>query len=215
MKRITRILCVCSISLATFGSHAQVFNEGDIGVEVYYGTPTLFQRFAKAVFEIDSLSVNNINVSNAGPVGIRGEYMVSQKFGLGIDFGFNNIRVTADRTESVYNSSTDTYNDVVYQDQLNTTKFGGMVTFNYHFLEEERLDLAVTGGVGYGYRTFSVSSTQPEFDDKKYSIGTIVWPLALRVGFVGRYYFTPNIGLNLGLGLGHGGIMNGGVSFKF
>jgi hypothetical protein len=39
-------------------------------------------------------------------------------------------------------------------------------------------------------------------------------PVAMRVGVGMRYFFTKNIGANLGLGFGQGGIINAGLSFK-
>jgi opacity protein-like surface antigen len=40
-------------------------------------------------------------------------------------------------------------------------------------------------------------------------------PVASRIGVGLRYFFTDNLGANLGLGFGQGGLINVGISAKF
>jgi hypothetical protein len=40
-------------------------------------------------------------------------------------------------------------------------------------------------------------------------------PVGFKLGVIMRYFFTDNIGMNLGVGLGQGGLLNGGLSVKF
>ena len=40
-------------------------------------------------------------------------------------------------------------------------------------------------------------------------------PISYKIGVGMRYFFTENIGANLALGLGQGGLVNVGVSAKF
>ena len=56
-------------------------------------------------------------------------------------------------------------------------------------------------------------SNDPDFVDDSASLTAI--PVAGRIGLGMRYFFTDNIGINLGVGFGQGGILNGGLSFKF
>ena len=39
-------------------------------------------------------------------------------------------------------------------------------------------------------------------------------PVAMRIGAGMRYFFTDNIGANVAIGIGQGGILNAGLSFK-
>jgi outer membrane protein W len=88
-----------------------------------------------------------------------------------------------------------------------------MVTFNYHFLESnDNLDAYFMVGAGYGNRSFTFSSTDPNYTEA--SVKSII-PVASRIGVGMRYFFTDNIGLNLAIGFGQGGLVNGGLSLKF
>ena len=71
-----------------------------------------------------------------------------------------------------------------------------MVTFNFHFLESnDNLDAYFMVGAGYGNRSFKFESTDPDYTDE--TIDGLI-PVASRVGVGMRYFFTDNIGLNLG-----------------
>jgi opacity protein-like surface antigen len=105
------------------------------------------------------------------------------------------------------------FEDVTYEYDFSTAKFAAMVTFNYHFVNTDVLDVYGMAGAGYKNRNFTFSSTDPNYIEETIS-GTLI-PVSLRVGLGMRYFFTDNIGLNLALGLGQGGIINGGFTVKF
>lgn len=194
MKKI--ILSLSLVFGALFNSNvkAQAIQEGNILIDTYYGFPNLYSTVLKAAYE----TYTDISISSLGPVGLRGEYLFTDKIGLGLDFCYSNMNL------SYTDISTGTY-------KVGTYKIGGMVTFNYHFADHNNFDAFFTTGVGFNNRTFTYSDP---------SMGTVsssgfnAIPVAARVGVGMRYFFTPNLGLNLGLGLGQGSLLNGGVSFK-
>ena len=67
-------------------------------------------------------------------------------------------------------------------------------------------------GAGYGNRSFTFKSTDPNYTEA--SVKSLI-PVASRIGVGLRYFFTDNIGANLALGFGQGGLLNAGISFKF
>jgi hypothetical protein len=213
MKKIVYLTIVMSFIGMSNVTHSQVLVQDNVIIDLSYGAPTIVQRLVKSV--ISDSSVNgNIAVANFGPLTFRGEYMVSDEFGFGIDVSVNRTAADWNRQEVYYNNATNQDVIVTYNDRVVTQKIGIMATFNYHFLENDNFDLAGVLGIGYGQRTVSYTSTQPNFVNKDYSFG-IIWPIAARLGMNMRYFFTPNIGANIGLGIGQGGLINGGVSFKF
>ncbi len=217
MKRLfTIVLFIVGVIISNSAS-AQVFREGNIGVDIYYGTPTLFQRIFKAgvAAVTDSFPDAKVDYNGLGPIGIRGEYMVSDKIGVGLDLGYNQLTVTNTHTETVVNSSTGVTQNVTYSDKITTGKFGVMGTLNIHLVEEDPFDLAVAIGLGYGRRTYTFDPEDPTFDENQFTFGGILFPFAMKVGVEARYFFTPNFGLNLGLGLGQGGLAHGGLALKF
>src|SRR3990167_4391743 len=149
---------------------AQAVEEGNILIDVYYGFPNLYATVFRNAYA-NSGTEENVDINGLGPLGLRGEYMVSEKI-------------------------------------------GAMVTFNYHFLESnDNLDAYFMVGAGYSNRSFKFTSTDPDYIEDEAS-GSLI-PVASRVGVGMRYFFTDNIGLNLAIGFGQGGIINGGLSFKF
>lgn len=184
--------------------NAQAVEEGNILFDVYYGFPNLYGTTFKGLYA-DSGTEQDVKIRSLGPIGLRGEYMMSDKIGLGLDIGFNNTVLTFTEFDSFDNKD--------YEYTFKTQKIGAMVTFNFHFLESnDNLDAYFMVGAGYGNRSFTFESTDPNYVDD--SVDGII-PVASRVGVGMRYFFTDNIGLNLSLGLGQGGLVNGGLSVKF
>lgn len=200
MKKSMKLIALavlCSFT-STGNLNAQVLEEGDKVVDVYYGFPNLYTAAFKSAYA-SSVTDNSLKIGGIGPVGARFEYMVSDKIGLGVDIGFNNSRIT--------------YTENTYKYDFTTQKLGIMATVNVHFLERnDKLDLYGVFGIGYGNRSFNFSSTEPDYTPT--NVKSII-PIASRLGVGLRYMFTDNLGANLGLGFGQGGLANVGLSFKF
>lgn len=212
MKKLILPFVALTMLFASTNSNAQVVQQGSIIVDGYYGFPNLYSSIFKAAYA-NSGSEIGLKFGSLGPVGIRGEYLLSDKVGLGLDLGMNSSSISYDEVSSVYNSTTMTYSDVSYNYKFATKKIGAIVTFNYHFIENDKLDAYFVIGMGYGKRTFTTSTTDPSYTDGGTIRGLI--PVASKIGVGMRYFFTENIGANLALGLGQGGLVNVGVSAKF
>jgi len=190
---------------------AQAIFQGDVIIDGYYGFPNLYKTVFKAA-NASSGNEMNLNVKGIGPLGGRVEYLLTDKVGLGLDIGFTNTHIDYLEKEEVYNENTGNFEDKVYRYDLDTRKIGIMVTFNYHFVENsEKVDAYVMAGAGYANRNFNVASTNPDFNN---DISQGLIPIALRIGVGMRYFFTENFGANVAVGIGQGGILNAGLSFK-
>ena len=192
------LVFVGAIALSTSNVSAQVVKEGNIIADLYYGWPNLYNKVFLALVTSDG--EDNLSSGGIGPVGIRGEYMLADKIGLGFDLAYSNARVK--------------YEVNNYEEKFATTKIGAMVTFNYHFIDNDALDFYGMIGAGYKNRSFKYTSNNPNSVDD-FDFGATLIPVAFRLGVGLRYFFTDNIGLNMAVGFGHSGIINGGVSFKF
>ncbi len=203
---------ISGVALAIFAAciqpstaSAQAVEEGNILIDVYYGFPNLYATVFRNAYA-NSGTEENVDINGLGPLGLRGEYMVSDKIGLGLDLGFNNTNLKYTEFDSFDNKD--------YEYTFKTQKIGAMVTFNYHFLESnDNLDAYFMVGAGYSNRSFKFTSTDPDYIEDEVS-GSLI-PIASRVGVGMRYFFTDNIGVNLAIGFGQGGIINGGLSLKF
>lgn len=130
----------------------------------------------------------------------------------GIIVGFNKTKISYSEGSTVYNTSTGNYDAVTYEYDFSTQKVGVLATFNYHFIKNDKVDAYAVFGAGYGNRSFKFESTDPF-----YTAGSVksLIPVASKIGVGVRYFFTENIGANLALGFGQGGLFNVGVSAKF
>jgi hypothetical protein len=211
MKKIYLTILTVAISLASFKSNAQCISEGKILVDGYYGFPNLYSAVFKSAYA-NSGSEANLKFGSLGPIGLRAEYLLTDKVGLGLDLGMNSSSISFDDVVSVYNSTTFTYDDVIYNYKFSTRKVGAIVTFNYHFVENDNIDAYFVLGMGYGSRSFTFESNEPGYSTP--TVKSLI-PVASKIGVGMRYFFTENIGANLALGFGQGGLLNAGITAKF
>lgn len=206
------ILAATAMFLGTSNTaSAQAVEEGNVLIDVYYGFPNLYTSVFRSTYA-NSDQATDLTIGGIGPVGLRAEYLLADKIGLGIDIGFNNSSVRYFEDGTVYNPTTGNYDPRTYEYNFSTRKIGAMVTFNYHFLDNDKVDAYVVAGMGYGNRTYKFESTDPDYVG---STVTGIIPVAGKIGVGLRYFFTDNIGANLGLGFGQGGLLNAGLSLKF
>lgn len=185
-------------------SNAQIVERGNVFIDGYYSFPNLYSGFLLFSFKASNSGYeSNLKSESMGPLGLRGEYMLTDKIGLGVDLGINSSSISYDIAFQ--------NGEVVYKYKIKTQKIGTLVSFNYHFVVDA-FDMYFVTGIGYGSRSFIYTSTDPNysFQTKKSLI-----PVVLKIGIGMRYFFTENIGANLALGLGQGGILSTGISVKF
>jgi outer membrane protein W len=204
MKKLGLSILLCiNVVVTTNHAFGQCIKEGTVIVDAYYGFPNLYTTVFKAAY-VNNGSPSDVKVTGIGPVGLRGEYLLTNKLGLGLDLGYNSTTVTY-KYSNVFNGPT-------YTETAKTQKIGIMATINYHFIVKEHIDFYGMYGVGYGNRTFTDKSTEPGYTSTVILKSTI--PIASRLGIGLRYFFTDKIGANLALGFGQGGLINAGISFK-
>jgi outer membrane protein W len=191
-------------------TYAQAVEEGNLVFEGYYGFPNLYTSVFKTAY-VNAGTELDVKAGGAGPFGLKFEYLVTDKIGLGLDIGITSSSISFNDLGSVYNPNTGQYTEVLYNYDFSTRKIGALVCFNYHFLDNDEFDLYSTVGVGYSNRNFDFTSTDPDFVPMSVSS---IFPVGFKAGLGMRYFFTDNIGANLQLGIGQGGLLNAGISFK-
>ena len=202
MKKLILPLLALTMMLAPTKTNAQALEQGNVIIDAYYGFPNLYSTIFKAAYE--SSNSTGLTLGSQGPLGIRAEYLITDKVGFGIDLGMN--------SSSISFSEADINTNIIYDYKFSTRKIGAIFTFNYHFVENDKLDAYFVVGGGYGNRNFKFTSTDPNYIEE--SVESLI-PISYKIGVGMRYFFTENIGANLALGLGQGGIANVGVSAKF
>ena len=202
MKKLILPLLSLIMMLAPTKTNAQALEQGNVIIDAYYGFPNLYSTVFKTLYE--SSNSTGLTLGSQGPLGIRAEYLITDKVGFGIDLGMN--------SSSISFSEADINTNIIYDYKFSTRKIGAIFTFNYHFVENDKLDAYFVVGGGYGNRNFKFTSTDPNYIEE--SVESLI-PISYKIGVGMRYFFTENIGANLALGLGQGGLANVGVSAKF
>jgi hypothetical protein len=214
MKRITTLLMAAATVVAGNLVFSQANSQGNFIIDPYYGAPNLGKSFWSSIEDANGTS--SFKATGVGPMGLRGEYMVSDRIGVGFDFIYNSNNISYTDTDTLYDSGTDTYytQDVEYKRTMNRVRV--QARFNYHF-DVSNPDLDAYFGVGAGtnnrFRKFYREGVE-ETDDFEGSGNLTLIPVSFRLCTGLRYYFTENIGLNAEIGLG-GPLVSAGVSIRF
>lgn len=208
------LLTVAFFSIACIfqQGNAQTYQEGSKIFDVYVGGPNLYRSFLEAAYigNSDGSVFKNAKISGVGLFGVRGEVMVTNKLGLGIDINFATAGLDYERHNIVYNDNNDPIN-VIDTYKISQVKFASLISINYHFMQSTKFDIFFSGGMGYKYNKYKFEISEDGFEEQSLKG---IFPISFKVGFGGRYWFTENFGANIGFTAGHGGIINGGLSYR-
>jgi hypothetical protein len=203
MKKIAFTLLLLVSSSNVF---SQAVSTGNFIFDAYYGAP----NFGKSFFQTieDAAGTQNFTATGIGPLGLRGEYMIGETFGLGFDVIYNSNNIKYNQIDSF---NTTVIND--YERTMNRLRV--QMRFNFHFnVTNPNLDayFGVAAGTNTRFRKYYVNGIESTNDSFTGS-GTLI-PFSMRVCTGMRYYFNQNFGLNAEIGLG-GPLISGGLSVKF
>jgi len=206
MKKICTLLLATVVMTFGFNNTATAqVEQGSIIIDPYYGFPNFGKKFADLLVGDSS---TNVNITGIGPAGLRAEYLVADNFGVGFDFIYNSVGVEYDYTDYDTNGFQQTYTS-----KANQQRFRIQLRINYHFVQTDALDAYVGFGAGTNIRRYTFESNEPNYIEPNAISGALI-PVSIRVALGARYYFIPNLGLNVELGLG-GPVISGGISLKF
>ncbi len=213
MKNI--FLCFLALAIVSL-THAQsqtqespknAVPKGKNIVNLYYGV-SIVGAFYKSVA---SQAAIDVKTKTIGPVGLVYEHMVTDKIGIGAEFGYTNVYVGYNESQTYFTSGgasvTDNY---LYEYNFNTIR--AMFRANFHFAESDKFDAYGLVSAGYRHTTFSFKTSDPYYTGSVSITSPI--PVGLKPGIGFRYFFTDVVGLNIELALGTP-LMCGGLSFKF
>ncbi|MCH2225378.1 MAG: porin family protein [Crocinitomicaceae bacterium] len=206
MKRV--LLTMIGALLVASSSFSQGVEQGNIIIDPYYGFP----NFGKSLTEQLSEGISEVNISGYGPAGLRVEYMVGERFGIGVDAIFNGFSVEGTSTDSTFNATTGTYDVTSNSVKTKASRVRVHARFNYHFdISSPDLDVYIGFGAGTNNRFYKYYENGSETEDASTTITLL--PVSFRFASGMRYYFTDNIGLNAEIGLG-GPVVSAGLSIK-
>ncbi len=210
MQRVKSVIAILFLVLLAQNTTAQANYMGSLIIDPYYGVPNLERLLWEADGGGNAVDYRSQGI---GPFGIRGEYMLADQFGLGFDIIYVTVRSRYTDITSVYNSTTDSFDDIETDVDSKNRRLRVQVRFNYHFdVSNPNLDAYMGIGAGSNTRFRTRYENGVEVDDNDAADYEII-PVSFRICTGMRYYFSPKIGVNAELGLG-GPLVSFGVSFR-
>lgn len=195
MKKM-RLFVIGALSLLSVNLvNAQAMDQGRMCIDLYYGFGSLSKAFVKEMAGTDG------QFKSFGAIGGRFEYMASDNVGIGLEGNYlihTANWVTDDGTNK-------------YEYEYSVRRIRVFPRINYHFGNSDAFDAYF--GVGAGYRSIvrKTTSNDPNFIGEELEG---VLPVAMRLAFGARYFFTENVGAHIEFGLGGGNIVHFGLSFR-
>jgi hypothetical protein len=197
--------------------------QGNISIDPYIGVPNWANSLIYNQYEGDQTNIQDYQVVGSMlSYGGRIEYMASDKVGIGADVNYEVSGYSYKFDDYVYdangNAQTDANGDFLinqYQTQYTAKKLRAMFRLNYHFVQEEKLDMyaGFAGGYKSVNRASETNPTTSSYTDANLD-GALV-PVTLRIAIGAKMYFTQNIGAHVELGAFGGGLLQAGLSVKF
>jgi hypothetical protein len=211
MKKIIMILGATLFSMCSLKAQTPV-GQGNVIIDPYAGIP----NWANSILynNVEDNSTNNFKL-NGGLLsyGGRVEYMVADNMGLGLDVNYETSGFNYDYNDSIYNVNTNQYDVTKYNVDYKAKKLRAMLRLNYHFVQNDRVDVYAGFAGGYKNVNRTIDTNDPNYDDSDLN-GALI-PVALRIAIGTRVYFTNNIGAMVELGAFGGGLVQFGLSAKF
>src|ERR1700739_1634791 len=212
MKKITIIIVAIALGLG-IDANAQGVQKGSVLVDAYYGFPNLFESILKTDARniqngsngtAASAAVGGVTIYGLGPMGAKAEYLLTDKFGMGVDFNYSNVGIKFSNVTTDQNG-----NPVTYNYNLSSPAIRAMLGFNFHFVRTDKLDVYWAVKAGYYSRSFGMVTNDPNY---RLNL-TLGDPFAFRLEIGMRYFFTQNIGVHVNLGFPGGPLIAGGIAF--
>jgi hypothetical protein len=197
--------------------------QGNISFDPYIGVPNWANSLIYNQYEGNQTNIQDYQVVGSMlSYGGRIEYMASDKVGIGADVNYEVSGYSYKFDDYVYdlndNAQTDANGDYLinqYKTTYSAKKLRAMFRLNYHFVQEEKLDMyaGFAGGYKSVKRASETNPTTSSYTDANLD-GALV-PVTLRIAIGAKMYFTQNIGAHVELGAFGGGLLQAGLSVKF
>ena len=182
-------------------------------IDMYYGYPFSQSVETANTFEEVTTSGYSFKAGGIGPAGLRFEYMIADKVGIGADVIYNSNIIKFSAEGSTYNATTDTWSTQTNEYEYIMQRVRAQVRLNYHFdIASPNFDPYIGVGAGTNNRFQKILENGVDITENYFVANFTLLP-SMRFALGARYYFSQNVGLNMEIGLG-GPVISAGLSIK-
>ena len=180
---------------------SQSFNTGDHYASLGYG----FGNFGNLVAQSIENDIDNTNFtfSSFGPLFLKYEYAVDDRFGIGVSFAYLTGSGSWDY---------DGGNNTVYQGKVDRLGYNVNLRFNWHFGNHDIIDPYLGIGAGYRFNKWELSSNEPNFESDLDIPNFFPFGMEFTIG--SRFMFSENLGAFVEVGAARA-VFQFGISSRF
>lgn len=200
MKARNSIISIILLLITFQTSYGQI-EKNTVLIDGYYGFPNLIGFTVKN--KINKVAdIISLDIGGAGPYGGKIEYLFHDRMGISLDINSSSSFAVFDGIDTL---------NIQRHYEITRKVLRVMPRFNFHFIDSEKADVFIGLGIGYNSSTWEFITDDPNFSSRTFK--NIV-PITARLFIGGRYFFTNFLGINFELGLGGGGLLQGGLTIK-
>lgn len=185
----------------TLSGWSQINQKNKVFIDAYYGFPNLIGHTLKNKVRAYT-EILRIDIGGNGPYGGKVEYMFHDQIGIGLDVNTSAAHIVFDGIDEL---------DYERHYEITRKVLRIFPRISFHFLRHEKLDLFSGLGLGYNGSKWQFKTDDPNFDNREFSA---IIPVSFRFFIGSRYFFTNYLGINFEVGIGGGGLLQGGLSFR-
>ena len=177
-------------------SNSSFSRSGTFNISAGYGTPSIIRAYLKYKTTRDQ-----IRVYGSGPFMVKSEFMVNNRFGIGLNCSYSQSRIAW--MDTGYDTILQKYR--LFEFGIKAYEISGTLRGNYHFIQRKKLDSYAGFAMGYGLiHMWSYTLAHTTHFSIVYDFPR---PLSLECTWGLRYFPTKHIGLYTELGVGKSWIL--------
>ncbi|MBC8110890.1 MAG: outer membrane beta-barrel protein [Verrucomicrobia bacterium] len=192
-------------------SEGKSFEQGNVVISVGLGVGNFRNTIFNYFKDVSGAEVQGLEISTILPYFIKGEYAVTDNFGLGLNIAHINSR-TGDFTFQATNPATGLKETATASISLPNTSIMGRA--NLHFVNDEKLDVYIGLGLGVRFGGYQIRTAVEDRFETTFPKIPFIIPVGFEATLGARYFFIPNLGAYAELG-GAKGILQFGLCGKF
>ncbi|MBU3676453.1 MAG: hypothetical protein FGM54_04630 [Chitinophagaceae bacterium] len=185
------IFTVRSEAQSNFDASNAAVYKGRTIITAGYGAPSIIRAYVKY-----RTSRKDFTVTGYGPLMVKGEYMLGNRWGIGFDGSYSRSKLSW--MEDGWDTIQLKYRK--FESGIKAYEISGVVRANYHYMKRTKWDAYVGAGLGYGkihmqmYTKAHTSRVEAEY--------SVPRPISLSLSNGFRYFPTKHVGFYSEVGLG-------------
>lgn len=207
-------LCLFFLTLCALATSQENMDQ-KLYIDLYHGFPHFGKTLANDI--VRENNIDSMDVGGYGPAGLRLEYRMADRLGIGFDAIFSGFSLSGFQRDSSFNDVTQVYDytNLPVTFSMNRIRIQARITYHLE-ISNPKLDVFFGFAAGSNLMLDKYEVNGVEKNAKGLSdLGNMfTMPVSMRTCIGLRYYFSESIGMNFEMGLG-GPLLSTGLAVRF